>query len=93
MKKGDKKNKLGVNKFEKKEIKNMLFSLQLLIDYFQKENFDRYDQIGDLIKKLPKEVNICDEIRLFFKSNNQFKKWNIILFQRAIKSRNYDSRC
>ena len=52
----------------------MFFSLQLLIDYFQKENFDRYDQIGDLIKKLPKEVNICDEIRLFFKSNSKQNK-------------------
>ena len=74
LKKGDKKNKLGVNKFEKKEIKNMLFSLQLLIDYLQRENYDRYEQIGDIIKKLPKQINICDEIKLFFKNNEKPNK-------------------
>ena len=39
--KGDNKNKLEGKKFSKKDIKNMFFSLQLLIDYFQKENFDK----------------------------------------------------
>ena len=73
--KGDKKkNKLEKKIFDKKDIKNMLFSLQLLIDYFQRENFDKYESICDLIKKLPKEINICDEIRLFFKSNGKEKE-------------------
>ena len=35
----------------------MLFSLQLLIDYLQRENYDRYEQISDIIKKLPKQIN------------------------------------
>ena len=81
--KGDNKNKLEEKKFNKKEIKNMFFSLQLLIDYFQKENYDRYDHIGDLINKLPKEINICDEIKLFFKSNEKQNKdlsFNILDF-------------
>ena len=69
-----KKNKLEKNGFDKKEIKNMFFSLQLLIDYFQRENFDKYESICDIIKKLPKEINICDEIKLFFKSNESGKK-------------------
>ena len=57
--KGDKKkNKLEKKIFDKKDIKNMLFSLQLLIDYFQRENFDKYESICDLIKKLPKKINI-----------------------------------
>ena len=72
--KGDNKNKLEEKKFGKKEIKNMLFSLQLLIDYLQRENYDRYEQIGDIIQKLPKEINICDEIRIFFKTNDNQKK-------------------
>ena len=79
--KGDNKNKLGEKKFEKKEIKNMLFSLQLLIDYLQRENYDRYEQISDIIKKLPKQVNICNEIRAFFKSNekqNKEQSFNIL---------------
>ena len=67
LKKGDTKNKLEEKKYGKKDLKNMLFSLQLLIDYFQKENYDRYEQIGNLIQNLPKEINICDEIKLFFK--------------------------
>ena len=52
----------------------MLFSLQLLIDYLQRENYDRYEQIGDIIKKLPKQINICDEIKLFFKNNEKPNK-------------------
>ena len=79
LKKGDNKNKLEEKKYNKKEIKNMFFSLQLLIDYFQKENFDRYEPIGNLIKNLPKEINICDEIKLFFKSNQKKEQNNFNL--------------
>jgi len=89
--KGDNKNKLGEKKFEKKEIKNMLFSLQLLIDYLQRENYDRYEQISDIIKKLPKQINICNEIRLFFKSNenqNKEQSFNILENEEEINNNN-----
>ena len=89
--KGDNKNKLGEKKFEKKEIKNMLFSLQLLIDYLQRENYDRYEQISDIIKKLPKQINICNEIRLFFKSNenqNKEQSFNILDNEEEINNNN-----
>ena len=43
--------------------------------YLQRENYDRYEQISDIIKKLPKQINICNEIRMFFNSNeNQSKE-------------------
>ena len=92
--KGDNKNKLGEKKFEKKEIKNMLFSLQLLIDYLQRENYDRYEQISDIIKKLPKQINICNEIRLFFKSNenqNKEQSFNILDNEEEINNNNNNS--
>ena len=60
----------------KKNIKKILFSLQLLIDYIQRENYDHYENLYDIIKKLPKQMNICDEIKEFFKDpkNNKNEK-------------------
>ena len=47
-----------------------MFSLQLLIDYIQRENFDKLESLYDIIKKLPKQINICEEIILLFKGND-----------------------
>ena len=63
----DKKTK--TNSF-RKNIKKILFSLQLLIDYIQRENFDKLESLYDIIKKLPKQINICEEIILLFKGND-----------------------
>ena len=51
----------------KKNIKKILFSLQLLIDYIQRENYDKYESVYDIIKKMPNQMNICDEIKQFFR--------------------------
>ena len=63
----DKKNKTS----NKKKIKNILFSLQLLIDYIQRENYDKYESLYDIIKKLPEQINICEEIKQFFKGKSE----------------------
>jgi len=63
----DKKNKTS----NKKNIKKILFSLQLLIDYIQRENYDKYESLYDIIKKLPQQINICQEIKQFFKGKSE----------------------
>ena len=63
----DKKNKAS----NKKNIKKILFSLQLLIDYIQRENYDKYESLYDIIKKLPQQINICQEIKQFFKGKSE----------------------
>ena len=59
------------NNTNKKSIKKMLFSLQILIDYIQRENYDKLESLYDIIKKLPKQVNICDELKQFFRNDNK----------------------
>ena len=55
----------------KKNVKKIVFSLQLLIDYIQRENYDKYESLFDIIKKLPKQINICEDIKQLFKDGNK----------------------
>ena len=62
-------NKNKNNNSIKKNIKKILFSLQILIDYIQSENYDKLDSLYDIIKKLPNHISISDELKQFFKGN------------------------
>jgi CRISPR/Cas system CSM-associated protein Csm2 small subunit len=64
------------NNNNKKNIKKILFSLQLLIDYIQRENYDKFESLYDIIKKLPNQINICDETKQFFKGLNKNESKN-----------------
>ncbi len=66
------RDKKSINNINKKNIKNILFSIQLLIDYIQRENFDKMDSLYDIIKKLPNRICISDELKLFFKENKNY---------------------
>jgi len=46
--------------------KDVLVSCQILIDFIQKENFNKNAQIFSIIKKLPKYVEIDDSLKNFF---------------------------
>ena len=67
--KEDINNKKNNNNINKKNIKKILFSLQLLIDYIQRENYDKMDSLYDIIIKLPNHISISDELKQFFKIN------------------------
>ena len=59
---------------KQKNIKQMLFSLQVLIDYIQKENFDKNESLYKIIKKLPKQIDICKDLKSIFIINEKENK-------------------
>ena len=55
-----------------KELENMYFSLQTLLFYIFKENFEISESINNIIYKLPDYVIICKELRDMFQEYNNF---------------------
>jgi len=50
--------------------KDILVSCQILIDFIQKENFNKNEPIFSVIRKLPKYIEIDESLKLFFINNN-----------------------
>ena len=50
--------------------KDILVSCQILIDFIQKENFNKNEPIISVIGKLPKYIEIDEFLRMFFINNN-----------------------
>ena len=67
-------------KIKKPNLKNILSSLQILIDYIQKENLGKDEQISNVIKNLPEYINIDEKLKMFFIQQNSiiFKISNLI---------------
>ena len=66
--------------------KDVLVSCQILIDFIQKENFNKNTQLFSIIKKLPKYIEIDDSLKNFFikhseedinNNNDEFKMYSI----------------
>ena len=50
--------------------KDILSSCQILIDYIQKGNFNKNEQINSIIEKMPKYIVINDKLKSFFIENS-----------------------
>ena len=50
--------------------KNILFSLQLLIFYLQKENKNASEELRETIKKLPDYIELCEDCKNLLERNN-----------------------
>ena len=48
-----------------------MFTLQMMIFFFNKENYKVEEKISDIIPKLPDYLNIIDEVKGFFNSNRE----------------------
>ena len=55
-----------------KEIEDMYFSLQTLLFYFYKENFELNDTIDKIISQLPDYIIICIQLKNMFHNFNNF---------------------
>jgi hypothetical protein len=60
---------INKNKISKNIINEFLSSSQILIDYIQKENFNKNKSILSVIKDLPKYIEIDDFLKSFFIEN------------------------
>ena len=56
----------------KKLFSEFFFSVQILIDYIQKENYNALNDIFNIIKELPNYIEINYELKIFFKENKNF---------------------
>ena len=85
----DKKSKKNLFK---KNIKKILFSLQLLIDYIQGENFDKLESLYEIVKKVPKNIIICEEVKEFFRGTKGNKMGqNLENFNLLSNGNNYNN--
>ena len=85
----DKKSKKNLFK---KNIKKILFSLQLLIDYIQGENFDKLESLYEIVKKVPKNIIICEEVKEFFRGTKGNKMGqNLANFNLLSNGNNYNN--
>ena len=64
------KEKLTLNKFIKKngndDYKEFLFSIQILIDYIQKTGKNQNMSLSEIIRNMPENININENIKMFF---------------------------
>ena len=70
------KEKRILNKYiqnnENGDYKTFLFSIQLLIDYIQKTGKDKDLSISEIIRNIPKHINIDEKVKIFFDNKNKF---------------------
>ena len=57
---------------KRKELENIYFSLQTLLFYIFKENFELENSVNDIINQLPEFIFICKELKDFFNRYNYF---------------------
>ena len=69
--------------------RNILFSLQLLIFYLQKENKNSFDLLSDVIDKLPDYISLCEDCKNLLETNN-FMIENLIDIYEYIELISYD---
>ena len=55
-----------------KELENIYFSLQTLLFYIYKENFEIIKPINDIINELPEYICICEQLKNFFNIYQNF---------------------
>ena len=58
---------ISKNKNSQETIKNFLSSCQILIDYIQKENFNKNHSLFDIIQNLPSYIELDDKFKYLFR--------------------------
>ena len=63
-----------IKKYEnsRKILNEIFFSCQILIDYIQKENYNKLNSIFDIINELPNFIEINNFLKKFFSENKNF---------------------